>query len=133
MKSAEGLLPPLVKVVHYQDFETQNEAISFRESILRSRSTRQRGADWRFRSLCRNVITAFFIEPRASRKVSRTPYPLSFASKTRAHFITRSLRALHLQTPDSRSFLQRGSSPRCSETSDRLLLFSLVILSASRF
>lgn len=48
---------------------------------------------WRFRSLCRNVITAFFIEPEGSRTVSSV-LP---ASRACVHFIARSLQALHLQ------------------------------------
>lgn len=48
---------------------------------------------WRFQSLCRNVITAFFIGPEASRTVSS----ILSASRACVHFIARSLRALHLQ------------------------------------
>lgn len=48
---------------------------------------------WRFRSLCRNVITAFFIVPEGSRTVSSV-LP---ASRACVHFIVRSLQALHLQ------------------------------------
>lgn len=52
---------------------------------------------WRFRSLCRNVITAFFIEPEASRTVPSVP---PCAHREPACILSpRSLRALHLQIP----------------------------------
>ena len=69
------------------------------EKTEMQRGSAEAQADWRFQSLCRNVIAAFFIEPRASRGAVPSSAVRSHRQRIRAHFITRSLQALHLQRP----------------------------------